>query len=317
MNQSGGNYDDVDRGYTRFETLNDEEFENFYKEFLLLDENNKIKILKEKLALYTYRKTNIISDSEFTAIKRYYEICLEAVKKNGLLLQYLNNNNVILLFSFDTEIYALKEKDMKNNEYTTEQIEEQIEERQKYNQRLNNFQFKYLQICTEAVRQNEDAIHYLPRNNLVFQLFQKTIKDYCDFIKLLETFSNEDLKKLLKLKLTFNNEIAVQKIHNSIVYKKKKELSFTNNFRTKQELLEIEKYYEICMHAVKQYPLLLQYVIIDNLHNYQDYYEICFEAVEKNGCALQFVRKFNVGYIYKKICDLAVQQNPDAKKYIK
>jgi hypothetical protein len=328
LNQSGGS----------FENYNEDEFEEFYNNFLLLNEEEKKKFLMIKLPLNEFRNKNIISDSEFTAIKRYYEICLEAVKTNGLLLQFVNNDNIELLFSYATNlnaIYYCVEKQKSDYSHVKKYVFNDIanleykenKKREGYNKNLNYLQFKYLEICIKAVQQNEVAFDYVYNNQAVIrrlvlknerQPIPQIIKKYCDYIKNLKTFSNkefiDDLKKIIEFDKPFEIDIGL----NWPIIRTKEELSFTNNFRTKEELLEIKKYYDICKEAVKQDPLLLEYVIINNLNNNNnnlDYYAICLDAVRKNYLALKYVKFINSKYYYRIICE-AVKQNSLALEFV-
>jgi hypothetical protein len=281
-----------------FEIWNVEDFENFYKIFSSFDENKKIIILSTKLPLTNYRATNIISDEEFTAIIRYYEICLEAVKKNGLLLKKLNEEISNLLFRAVTvkNIPQLDEVHS-HEEWTANQ--KMLQERRENNKRLNDLQFRYLQICIEAVRQNTGVLEYIKN---MFPFYQSIINiinyHYKFYIKLKNFKKSEEYSVELKKNIIFNKD---------------------NNFKTKEELLEIEKYFEICTQAVNNYPLLLKDVILNNFKTTEDYYTICLEAVEKNGLALEHVKYLNSNKnskYYFKISFEAIIQNVDALQFV-
>jgi hypothetical protein len=332
LNQSGGDRIDY------FENWDEEEFEKYYKSVSSLNETEQKNILEMKLPLTNYRKTNIISDEEFTIITRYYEICFKIVENNGLLLEHLNKENVEPLFSYLTNlnaIYYCVEKQKSNYSVVKNYVFSDIEKlkyadrniRQEYNKKLNNLQFFYLEICIKAVQQNEVAFDYVYNNQAVItrlvlknerQPIPQIIKKYCDYIKNLKTFSNiefiDDLKKIIEFDKPFEIDIGL----NWPIIKTKEELNFTNNFRTKEELLERKKYYNICMEAVNKYPLLLEHVIVNNLdnnNNYRDYYTICFNAVQQNYLALQYVKFINFNY-YTQIINEAVKQNKEVSKLV-
>jgi len=277
-----------------FEIWNVVDFENFYKIFSSFDEKKKIIILSTKLPLTNYRATNIISDEEFTAIIRYYEICLEAVKKNGLLLDKLNEEISNLLFRAVTvnNIPQL-DKDHSHEEWAANQ--KMLQERRENNKRLNDLQFRYLQICIEAVRQNTGVLEYIKNMFRFYKSIIDTINNHYQFyIKLKNFKKSEEYSVELKKNIIFNKN---------------------NNFKTKEELLEIEKYFEICTQAVNNNPLLLEDVIRDNFKTTEDYYTICLEAVEKNGLALKHVEYLNSNY-YFKISFEAIIQNVDALQFV-
>ena len=302
LNQSGG--------ALKLESMNDNDFK---KKLVENDSTNKsltiyeieqllnksltddiiIEILQKKLTfapdIIQILKKNI-QIKELGAINEYNRICMEAVKKNGLALQLLNMENVTPFF-------------------LQEQSEEQLKDQFSWQLRLQDsvvkliqvcydHQFKYLQICIEAVKQNAEALEYVHNFKHVDNNFKQKTQDFINFIKSLETkYTNEYLINKLKQQITFE--------HGSL--------------RTVKDLLEIEKYYEICMKAVNQDPLLLENVMETNNLEEMQYFKIYMEAVKKNGLALQYIHKNTNNFKednLRKIILEAVKQNGLALQYI-
>lgn len=81
----------------------------------------------------------------------------------------------------------------------------------------------------------------------------------------------------------------------------------------KCDLITNDNYKKIITNAIKYCPNVIKYIIIDRLDN-NTYHNICLDAVTNYGLALQYI---NEEYQTEEMCLRAIRQNPDAYKYVK
>jgi hypothetical protein len=79
-----------------------------------------------------------------------------------------------------------------------------------------------------------------------------------------------------------------------------------------------DKYFQICIKAIKNNSLALQYVEQDKLNkDNNDYGHLCYLAVKKNGLALEYVNSKKIKEsFYILCCKIAVEQDPTALQYV-
>jgi hypothetical protein len=97
------------------------------------------------------------------------------------------------------------------------------------------------------------------------------------------------------------------------IFSRKMLLSLLIYLYVKDERLENNIYEEICKLAVQEHGYALEYVKDERFSN-NIYEEICKLAVYQNGLALYYI---NEDKQTDEIIDIALQQNINAKKYIK
>jgi len=78
------------------------------------------------------------------------------------------------------------------------------------------------------------------------------------------------------------------------------------------------KYFQICIKAIKNNSLALQYIEQDKLNkDNNDYGHLCYLAVKKNGLALEYVNSKKIKEsFYILCCKIAVEHDPTALQYV-
>lgn len=249
--------------------------------------------------------------------KQTDELCLEAVKLNGLVLKIVENK------TFDICLVAIKQ-----NGYAIEYVpdifinEELCLEAVKSNGNSLGFcKYKTKEICTEAVKNKGTAICYVPNEFIDNELCLIAVKH--NKYNGLEYIANEFQTEKICIESVKNNLesiIFVKNITKNLfleVFKTNKNIALyhTNDlFENNEGLEEIInfknsqlKYFtqQQCIDAIKKdYSNILFCKIINN--------NIISEMLTKNGCSLKYIIKQKPEFI-----DLAIKNNRNSKRYVR
>jgi len=268
-----------------------------YKLLILVPENKMtfeicmIAVKNNSSALKYIPKNNIMKLSD------YYDICWEAVNKNGLILEYVSEHM--------KGIYGIHYQAVTNNGLALKFIPDKK---------------KTFDICEIAITQNGLALKFTPDEKKTFNICEiavtknglalefvsidnTTLEKYYNICEIAVTqnglalefvsIDNITLEKYYKLceKAVKNDGMAIKFISNII---------FTS-----------EKYYKLCEEAVKNDFYALMYIKGDNITS-DEYYNLCILLKNKN-YFLEFVPKNKLTY---EICLLAVTNNGHELKHI-
>jgi hypothetical protein len=257
-----------------------------YKLLILVPENKMtfeicmIAVKNNSSALKYIPKNNIMK------LPDYYDICWEAVNKNGLILEYVSEHM--------KEIYGIHYQAVTNNGLALKFIPDKKKTFDICEIAVTNnglaLKFtpdekKTFNICEIAVTKNGLALKYVPDDKKTPEICEIAVTKNglaLEFVSI----DNITLEKYYKLceKAVKNDGMAIKFISNII---------FTS-----------EKYYKLCEEAVKNDFYALMYIKGDNITS-DEYYNLCILLKNKN-YFLDFVPKNKLTY---EIYLLAVTNN--------
>jgi hypothetical protein len=271
-----------------------------YKLLILVPENKmtfKICMIAVKInsfALKYIPKDNIME------LQDYYEICWEAVNKNGLILKYASEHM--------KEIYGIIYQAVTNNGLALEFVPEKKKTLGICEIAVTNnglaLEFvpnikKTFDICSLAVTKNGLALEFVSIDNITlekyYNLCEKAVKNDGMAIKFISniTFTSEKYYKLC--------EEAVKNKSTIIYYVNADNMTDEEYYELYKEALENNKYllnlvpenkrtYEIYMLAVTNNGDELKHIELDDNITREQYYKLCEKAVENYGQAIYYVK---------------------------
>jgi hypothetical protein len=161
----------------------------------------------------------------------------------------------------------------------------------------------YKKMCTMAVKENAYAIQYVPYETLSHSSYEK--------ICMIAVKQNPSVIQHVQ-RLTFEIcMVAVQKYGSSLVHIKPNMLISNNPMA----------YVEICIAAIQENGVALEYIIITEEFTQDIYAKICMIAVQDYPTELKYVQyntncKLLSQELYEDICIAAIQIDADALEYV-
>jgi hypothetical protein len=224
--------------------------------------------------------------------KKYLHICKEAIRQNGLALQYVVADKMTV-----EEYFNICRQAVEHNGYALQYVvadKMTVEE--------------YFNICRQAVEENGCTLEYIPIEKRTDEIIKLAIQNCGPMLEFIP--DNKKSPEIIKLAVKHYGltlEFVPDNEKSPEIIKLALEQDGLALKYVPADKMTKEEYLNICVLAIQQTGLALKDVIVDKITK-KEYLDICELAVKKYGPALNSVQVDNMTEEeYEYIYNLAVQ----------